>query len=344
MENSENILLELVNIGLGYTRHTDAPVILAEDLSLKVRAGEIIGLIGRNGCGKSTLLRTLVKLQSPLKGRILIEGREINHIHHRDYAKTVGFVSTENITIQHSNVTELVSLGRFPYTNWLGAFSEDDKKAVNNAISLVGIEHLRKKYLHELSDGERQKTMIARVLAQDTKMVILDEPTAFLDLPNRYDILRLLNELAHKSGKTVIYSTHDLNIALYESDKLWLMTAGGIIEGAPEDLIITKGFHKLFENSGLDFDINTAEFRLKRNFTGSIRVSGEPELNVWTIRSLERIGIETVKGDSDLGLVTTGYQHEKPVWTLQYHDESLVFVSVYDLLCTLKKLHKTNLN
>ena len=249
----------------------------------------------------------------------------MNHIHHRDFAKTVGYVSTEIVTIQHSSVTELVSLGRFPYTNWMGALSEADKTAVNNAISLVGIEHLRNKILHELSDGERQKTMIARALAQDTRIIILDEPTAFLDLPNRYDLLRLLNQLAHKSGKTVLYSTHDFSIALYESDKLWLMTSGGIIEGAPEDLIITKGFHKLFENSDLYFDMNTAEFRLRRNFTGSIRVSGDPDLYVWTIRSLERIGIETVNGDSDLGLIITGYQNGSPVWTLQYHDEQLFF-------------------
>jgi len=233
-------------------------------------------------------------------------------------------------------VFELVSLGRFPYTNWVGSFSGLDWAAVNSAIELTGIDHLRNKMLHELSDGERQKTMIARALAQDTRIIILDEPTAFLDLPNRYELLRLLNKLAHQMGKTVLYSTHDLSIALHESDKLWLMASGNITEGAPEDLIITKGFHKLFENSDLYFDMNTADFRLQRKWSGYIKVSGDPELMLWTSRALERIGIETREEDTGCGHIIAGYQQGSPVWSLNYKEQLHTFSSVYDLISFLK--------
>ena len=339
MNIGEKIWLEMKDVGIGYAKGDAMPIMLADQLSMKVRTGEIIGLIGRNGCGKSTLLRTLVKLQLPLKGKIKVDGKDIHSIPRLEFARSVGFVSTENVAIQHITVAELVSLGRFPYTNWIGSFSSDDKSAVSKAIDLAGIGHLSKKYLHELSDGERQKTMIARVLAQDTQIMVLDEPTAFLDLPNRYELLRLLNELAHNNGKTVIYSTHDLNIALHESDKLWLMASGKIIEGAPEDLIISKGFHKLFENSDLDFDMDTAGFRMKREFSGDIMISGDAGLNLWTSRALERIGIKTGRVDKDEGHIITGYQNGMPCWSLQLDDKTQNFNSIYDLISSLKK-HK----
>ncbi|MBN1414444.1 MAG: ABC transporter ATP-binding protein [Bacteroidales bacterium] len=340
MKDEENIILEWVDVAVGYAKKANMPTILADHLSMRVRLGEIIGLIGRNGCGKSTLLKTLMKLQLPLNGKILIRGKDVKAISRLDYARLVGYVSTENISLQHVTVSELVALGRFPYTNWIGSFSVHDKSMVNNAIEITGINHLRKKYLHELSDGERQKTMIARVLAQDTQVIVLDEPTAFLDLPNRYELLRLLNELAHSNGKTVIYSTHDLNIAMHESDKIWLMASGKIIEGAPEDLIITKGFHKLFENSDLDFDLKTAEFCLSRKHTGGIRVSGDSTLNFWTSRALDRIGIKSETDSMDEGHIETGYKNGLPVWSLNYRGKTNNFNSIYDLIAFISNVKK----
>jgi iron complex transport system ATP-binding protein len=336
MNTGENIGLTLRQVEIGYERSGALPVVVAGPISTKAGTGEIIGLIGRNGCGKTTLLKTLVRLQLPLKGSILVDGRDIHSFPRIEFARFVGFVSTESVNIQHITLYELVSLGRFPYTNWLGSLSSEDRLAVNRAIDMAGIGHLRLKYLHEMSDGERQKTMIARVLAQDTRIVVLDEPTAFLDLPNRYELLRLLNELAHNSGKTIIYSTHDLNIAMHESDKIWLMTAGKIIEGAPEDLIITKGFHKLFENSDLDFDID-AGFRLKRKGYGTITVSGDESLNTLTYKALERIGMKAEKPATGHGKIVTGYCNGVPCWSLMLYDEAQDFYSLYDLISTLKK-------
>jgi len=342
MKVPENKFIELRQVGIGYAKSTSGTCILADLLSLQVKTGEIIALVGRNGCGKSTLLRTIARMQSPLNGTILIGGKDSKSIARLDFAKILSYVSTEIVDIPYVRVSELVSLGRYPHTNWIGSFSGPDKAAVNNAIELAGIGHLRNKIMHELSDGERQKTMIARALAQDTRILILDEPTAFLDLPNRYELLRLLNQLAHEMGKTVLYSTHDLSIALNESDKLWLMASGNVIEGAPEDLIISKGFHKLFENSDLYFDMNAADFRLRRKYTGHIRVEGDPELILWTSRALERIGIKTRDADTGSAHIIAAYQQGSPVWSLNQNEQLQTFSSVYDLLSFLKLVQIQN--
>ncbi|OFY53512.1 MAG: hypothetical protein A2Y87_02385, partial [Bacteroidetes bacterium RBG_13_46_8] len=181
MNGPGNHIIELQHVGVGYAKSASGTCILADPLSMKIKEGEIIALVGRNGCGKSTLLRTMARMQPPLKGKILIGGKDIKAFARLDFAKTLSFVSTEIVDIPHIRVSELVSLGRFPYTNWIGSFSGQDRAVVESAIELAGIGHLRNKMLHELSDGERQKTMIARALAQDTRIIILDEPTAFLD-------------------------------------------------------------------------------------------------------------------------------------------------------------------
>lgn len=351
MRNPENkqtavtSLINLENLDIGYVKPASKLLTLLCDITLTVRTGEIIGLLGRNGSGKSTLLRTIAGLHHPLKGKVLINEQTVHELSGIVRAKLIGYVSTEQINADHISVSELVTLGRFPYTNWIGTLSDDDKKIINNALNMTGIYELRDKMINKLSDGERQKTMIARALAQNTAIIVLDEPTAFLDLPNRYHILRLLNELAHIHQKTIIYSTHDLNIALNESDKLWLINNGKILEGAPEDLIITKGFHKLFENSDIDFNNNTSEIFMRRTYIGNIHVQGDRELNYWTGRALERLGLLSAGDKPALASVITGFKDNKAFWSLHYMNTIQDFYSVYDLVSGIKNiLNKTKNN
>ncbi len=322
---------------IGYFTGRSKQRALLSDLDLQGMGGEIIAVIGRNGIGKSTLLKTLTGLLRPLSGEIDIGGRQLQHIRRSELATLIGYVSTEGIFIPNLTVTALVSYGRFPYTGFLGRLGPDDSAAVKRAIEQVGIGHIAGKPVDEISDGERQKAMIARALAQDTKVIILDEPTAFLDLPNRFVILRLLNELAYKRGKTIIFSTHDLGIALQEVDKIWLLDEDDVLTGAPEDLIITKGFHKLFRNSDFQFDTAEGQFRLLRKPHRYVTIEGEGRVKYWTVKALERIGI----GISDLqtlAKVTAGEENNKPFWKLFLQDSEKEFDSIYTLMSYLKTI------
>ncbi len=255
-----NILLKTVGLEIGFKKASGRKNIsLIKDISLAAGRGKLIALIGRNGSGKSTLLRTLMRLQPQLSGTILLANRDIENYTRRDFAMQTAFVSTEALSTGNLSVYELVSLGRFPYTNWIGKVRREDRELIDSSLEKVGLTDLRDKMLAEVSDGERQRAMIARALAQDTELLILDEPTAFLDLPNKYEVIRLLKDLAAQ-GKTVIFSTHDLNMVIDQVDKLWLMTETGIIDDSPEALIENNAFNSLFPGSTLSFDKGRKQF------------------------------------------------------------------------------------
>ncbi len=335
---NQKLLVKLEQVDIGYNKSGKNILRLLGNINLSVKAGELIGLVGRNGCGKSTLLRTIAGIQDPLKGKVLLKDNVVHEISGIERAKLIGYVSTEKISADHICVFDLVALGRFPYTNWIGTLSDEDMEIISNAMNMTGIKELKDKMLSELSDGERQKVMIARALAQNTPVIILDEPTAFLDLPNRYQILRLLNELAGVYQKTIVYSTHDLNIAIHESDRLWLIASGKILDGAPEDLIISKGFHKLFENSEVDFNTDTSEIRMKRNYAGNVLLQGDKELTHWTGRALERIGLSSSDQKPAIASVIAVFKNNKAVWSLHYLNTIQDYYSVYDLVYSIKNI------
>jgi len=252
-------------------------------------------------------------------------------------AKLISFVSTESVHIQNLRVEDLVAMGRFPYTNWLGKLTSTDNLIIQDAIEHTGIQHLRYKLIHRLSDGERQKVMIARALAQDTPVIILDEPTAFLDLPARHEILRLLNQLTRYKSKLIVFSTHDLPIAMDEVDKLWLMTGEGLLEGAPEDLLINQGFRKLFGNSEMEFDTNNHAFRFSRDLNMSLSIHGEDPFRQYTAKAMERIGFRTVlneKTEYDIHILN---QNKVLQWQLTGKDGQFNFTSIYELTTHLIK-------
>jgi iron complex transport system ATP-binding protein len=253
MENNSNEILSLDSLRIGYISGNSRNVLLAP-LYATASKGELIAVIGRNGIGKSTLLRTLTGIQPSIEGSIFISGRDIKDFSRLELAQKVGFISTEIVKITNMTVYELVSLGRFPYTNWIGKIERIDHEIIMDSIMKTGMENLYDRNISELSDGERQRAMIARVLAQDTEIVIMDEPTAFLDIKSKYEIVHLMHDLALKRGKTIIFSTHDLSIAISQADKIWLTLNEKLVQGAPEDLMIQGAFDHLFDSSVVGFN------------------------------------------------------------------------------------------
>lgn len=196
---------------------------VSENINASLFAGELTALLGRNGAGKSTLMRTLAGFQAPLEGSVEIDGRPLHDFKGRELARTVSVVLTEKPVLENMDAEALIGLGRAPYTGFWGGLDEEDRQAVDRAIRLVGIEELRHREVQGLSDGERQKVMIAKALAQDTPVIFLDEPTAFLDWPSKVELMTLLGQLARDEEKTIFVSTHDLEVALRLSDRFWML-------------------------------------------------------------------------------------------------------------------------
>lgn len=232
-------------------------------LNFSLRRGELVSLCGPNGAGKSTLLRTLSKLQQPLAGEIKLLDKDLSLYSEKELSRTIGVVLTDRAHTGGLTVEEVVELGRQPYTGFFGSLSNSDKEMVKFAIESVGMTELTNKYMAELSDGERQKVMIAKSLVQECPIIILDEPTAFLDVASRIEITQLLHDIAHQQNRAVLLSTHDLEQALHLSDQLWLLTKNGLQTGSPEDLIANHQIDTLFEGRNVYFDEATRTFRSK---------------------------------------------------------------------------------
>ncbi len=254
--------IRIHGLTLGYKNGPGEVRVLCREAALEIAPSSVCVLLGRNGTGKSTLLRSIARLHTPLAGEICIGGKPVGRLTDRELSEVVSFVSTEIVNTKNLAVWDVVGLGRAPYTNWVGRLSNEDSRAVARAIELVGMGGFERKSISSLSDGERQRVMIARALAQDTPVMILDEPTAFLDVPNRYEIALLLRRLAHEHDKTILYSTHDLEVALQLADRLCLIAAGHFSTGTPEELIHNGVIDTLFERSPLTFDPGTKQIKL----------------------------------------------------------------------------------
>ena len=234
-----------------------------ENLSADLFGGELTCLLGANGVGKSTLLRTLSGFLPKFEGDIKILGKAIDDYSDRDLARTIGIVLTERPNVGDLTVTELIGLGRSPYTGFFGRLNSIDETIVKNVISLIKIDKLANRQVLTLSDGEWQKVMIAKTLAQETPLIYLDEPTAFLDFPSKVEIMRLLLDLTRRAGKTIFLSTHDLELALQVADKLWLMDKNErITVGTPEELRLNGSIENFFRCEGVEFDRETGFFRI----------------------------------------------------------------------------------
>jgi iron complex transport system ATP-binding protein len=235
------------------------------NLSFDLYAGELTCLLGANGTGKSTLLRTLAAAQPILRGEVLLKGRPLPSYSPRERSRTIGVVLTDKTWAGGLTVYELVALGRQPHTGFFGRLSDYDRDLIDRAINDVGIAHKRDSYTAELSDGERQKAMIAKALVQECPLILLDEPTAFLDITSRIDILNLLRRLAVEQHKAILLSTHDVEQALVLSDRLWLLTRGaGMHCGATEQLMLDGTLTSLFARTDIHMESDAESITLYR--------------------------------------------------------------------------------
>lgn len=259
---SKHIILKTEALSIGY-KSKKSQTIVASNINIELFKGELIGLIGANGIGKSTLLRTLSKVQPALGGTVLINDKNTTEYNSTELAKTLSLVLTEQIVSKNLSVFELVALGRQPYTNWVGSLSNNDVLVINNAISQTNIEDLKHKKCYELSDGQLQKVMIARALAQDTPLIILDEPTTHLDMYHKAYILKLLQKLAKDFNKTILFSSHEIDLTIQLCDKLIIMTDDKVIIDTPENHIKLGNFDLLFPKELIVFDQNTNTFKIK---------------------------------------------------------------------------------
>lgn len=287
-------VLSTHNLSIGYSKKRNRAVV-QPNLNLKLQAGELVCLIGPNGTGKSTLLRTLAGLQKPLEGKIKIDNNEIEKLTHHAKAMLIALVLTDRIDIDNTTVLDIVSFGRHPYSNWWGNTSDEDEQKVLESIEMVHLMHKKDVSLSELSDGERQRVMIAKALAQDTPIIMLDEPTAHLDLPNRVEIMLLLHRLAHKTNKAIILSTHELDMALQAADRIWLITnENGVESGVPEDLVFNGSFNRAFESKSYYFNADNGNFSMNYPLLRKVWVEGNKTRMYWTLRALARAGYMVV--------------------------------------------------
>ncbi|MBD3305676.1 ATP-binding cassette domain-containing protein [candidate division KSB3 bacterium] len=326
-------------LSIGYRLRKRGRNVIAEDLSLSLLPGEVVCLIGPNGAGKSTLLRTLTGLHPPLKGQVCIGSKEISTLTPFELARNISIVLTEHVNVGMLSVFALVALGRYPYTDWTGKLSAEDQRVIHWAIEAVGAADLAFRNVNELSDGEQQKVMIARALAQQPHVIILDEPTVFLDLPRRVEMMSLLRHLARDTGTAILLSTHDLELALRTADRIWLMPLGHPIQvGAPEDLVLSGALEHAFSNNGVKFDKYHGSFLITRHQDESVTLRGEGFHALWTQKALEREGfLVNTPPDEAAIQVQVEACNGHVSWQLTMGDEFTRHGTIYELVTTLRK-------
>lgn len=304
---------------------------ISESLQLSIQRGELVALLGPNGCGKSTLLRTIAALQKPIAGSVFIDKQDILKLRSKEKARLLSLVLTENINSANLIVQDLVGVGRYPHTGAMGVLTPKDKQVIRESLEECGVAHYAECMYAELSDGEKQRVMIARALAQDTPLMMLDEPTAHLDLPNRVELMKMLRDLTKETQKAVLLSSHELDLALQWCDTIWLMNKfGEVTIGTPEDLVLNGTFSTIFGNKSFFFDMNTASFKMKRNPQKNIALEGDGVAYIWTKRALERKGYG-VSSQKENCLISVTVK-ERGIWMLNDGKEQKQYTSIGALL------------
>ncbi len=340
-------ILQTQALTAGYRQNAGKePICVVKDVNETLYAGELVCLIGPNGAGKSTLLRTLAGMQPAIGGSVALLGQDVRTMKAEERARRLSLVLTQKIDVGFFTGYALVALGRSPYTGWMGKLSAKDHAVIQDSIRLVGATNLADRVFNTMSDGERQKILIARALAQEPDLMILDEPTAFLDLPRRVECLSLLGDLAHHTGRTILLSTHDLDLALHSADRIWLLPYSGKLNaGVPEDLVLSGAFQRAFADLGVRFDVETGTFQTARHANKQVTLIGQGSPYFWTRRALEREGY-SIESQPKPGLPTVRLTGEGSAcqWVID-DDRHLSCTSIAQLLRTLsadEKLLQSN--
>jgi iron complex transport system ATP-binding protein len=285
MHKMSETLLQINNLKVGY-RNVTKETVLFENLNLSLKADELVCFMGPNGSGKSTLIKTLANLTPALSIDSHREGQRIMKVNPKD----ISVVLTDRINALNMTVRELIAYGRYPYLNWSARLNPKDEKIIDEVIDKTHLASLENKNINELSDGQLQMVMIARALAQDTPVILLDEPTAHLDLNNRVEIMRMLKKLTREMNKAILVSTHELDLALQTADVLWLADGKNIRTGIPEDLVLDGSMDRVFQFKGFDLKSGKVAHDAHRGI--KIKLSGEGSRYLWTKNALERSGYD----------------------------------------------------
>lgn len=296
MSGKKEILLSAENLRIGYLLGKKE-IKVCDGMNFELKSGELVALLGPNGAGKSTLLRTLSSSLQPLSGNVFYSGRLLKNISQRDLSRKISVVLTDHTQAGGLTVSELVSLGRQPYTGFFGRLKARDLRLVDEAINSVGLSFKSNSYMAELSDGERQKAMIAKALVQETDVLLLDEPAAFLDVASKLELMALLRQIAVERNCAVLFSSHDVEQALALSDRLWLMSRDGLLCGGTEDMVLQGHLSDLFRSDNVRFDLGSGVYRLCSDTSARVSVKAQDlSLLFWAKNALLRNGYGITDG------------------------------------------------
>lgn len=343
--DQSNLLMRAEALSVGYQTREKTHRI-TKDLNLEMTAGKLICLLGRNGVGKSTLIRTLSGMQPALNGKIFLQNKLLSEMTPRERARQIGTVLTESGPYGIMDTYSMVSLGRHPYSGWFGHISKHDAETIKWALNAVGVESMSHRQISELSDGERQKVMIARALAQEAKILLLDEPTAYLDLTHQVELIKLLHYLVKQQNLAIIVSTHNLELTLRFADELWVLLEDGTLKkGFPESLGLDGTLNNTFGNDELFLDSASGSFQMKQESKKLVQLNAQGESGAWTKRALIRLGYKVIESN-DLGIqpalkisiALSNENNEK--WSLHNLGQTTAFNDLSSLLEHLNTLQK----
>ena len=341
MINPETAVI-LENLTTGYNTKNSVKRV-SENLNLTAEKGELIFLTGRNGSGKTTLLKTITGDLKPVSGKINVREKEISTLSRAELSKLISVVHTSIPDPGYMTVEEIISLGRAPYTGIRNSLSAEDRKTIEKSVEMLSLKDIRSRLFSNLSDGEKQKTMIARALCQDTEIICMDEPGSHLDFPTRTELIYYLKTISENENKTIIVSSHDLYSALNSGDIMWLMDKNGAVHsGAPEDLALSGSIGKVFNRGDFRFSEETGDFFSDVKYHGTITIKGDHLPHLWTEKGLKKIGIKTVPAsDADLDaplqdMIVIKQREAEWKWIFK----GLEFLSIEELVCFFKNHFK----